>query len=213
MQQHDKKYSIKEALEAIKNQKKTKFDATIELHINLNLDVKKQDQQIRFSTSLPHGTGKSLKVAVMANNKVPNADLELSESDLKKIEEGKLKPNVDFDLIVAEPRTMGKLAKIARILGPAGMMPNPKSGTVTDNIKETVEQIKKGKIEIRTEQNHPIIHTIIGKMSFDNKKLEENYLEIIKSLKQNRPPKAKPEFIDSAYLSSTMGKSLALEIS
>jgi large subunit ribosomal protein L1 len=212
MAQDLKKYTIEEALEKVKRGKRAKFDSTIELHLNLNLDVKKQDQQVRFSTTLPHGTGKSLKVAVMSSDKVPGADLELKETDLKKIESGDLKPGVDFDVIVAEPRVMGKLAKVARILGPAGMMPNPKSGTVTDHVKEAVDQIKKGKIEIRTEQNLPIIHTIIGKMSFDDKKLVENYREIINSLKQNRPPKAKPEFIESAFISSTMGKSFALEI-
>jgi large subunit ribosomal protein L1 len=208
----DSKYPIEEAVKAVKKHSKAKFDATVELHINLQLDVKKQDQQVRFTTTLPHGTGKELKVAVMASKKVSNADLELTESDLQKIEEGKLKPGSDFDVIVAEPRMMGKLAQVARILGPAGVMPNPKAGTVTEDVEKTVEQIKKGKIEIRTEQVHPIIHTVIGKVSFADNKLVENYQEIMSSLRQNRPTKAKPNFIKSAFLTSSMGRSYQLEL-
>jgi large subunit ribosomal protein L1 len=107
---------------------------------------------------------------------------------------------------------MGKLAKAARILGPAGVMPNPKSGTVTEDVDKAVKQIKKGRMEIKMEQNHPIIHTIIGKLSFTDKQLVENYRELINSLRQNKPPKAKPEFISSIYISATMGKSFALDL-
>ncbi len=208
----DKKFTVKEAIKEVRESNKVKFDATIELHINLDLDVKNSDQQIRFITTLPHGTGKSLKVAVMASKKIANADLELSESDIKKIENGDIKPQRDFDVLVAEPRQMGKLAQVARILGPAGVMPNPKAGTVTEEVEKAVEQIKKGKIEIRTEQNQAIIHTIIGKISFEDKQLLKNYQEIISSLKQNKPQKVKPDFIKSAFLTSTMGKSFPLEI-
>ena len=132
------KYSIKEAVKKLIEAKREKFDATVEMHINLNTDPKKQDQQIRFTTILPAGTGKSKKVAVMASEKVPNADLELTENDIKKIEDGNLKIGRDFDLIVTEPQFMAKLAKAARILGPAGVMPNPKTGTVTDNVEKAV---------------------------------------------------------------------------
>lgn len=213
MSQTDPKYTIEEALERLKKGKKTKFDQTVELHINLNLDPKKQDQQVRFTTTLPHGTGQDLKVAVVASEKVPDADLEIKDSDIKRVESGDLRPGKDFDVIVAEPRHMAKLAKVARILGPAGVMPNPKSGTVTDDVKKTVEQIKKGRMEIKTEQNHPLIHTVIGKLSFDDKKLIANYQELISSLRQNKPPKAKPEFIESVFVTATMGISYQLELS
>jgi large subunit ribosomal protein L1 len=200
-----------EALNQIKNDCKTKFDSTVELHINLNLDVKKADQMIRFTTVLPNGTGRSVKVAVFASTEVKEADLNLKEEDLDLIISGKLKVGNDFDLLVAEPAFMSKISKVARVLGPAGVMPNPKNGTVTSDVKKAVEQLKKGKIEIRTEQNFPIIHTIIGKASFDAKQLEENLADIVSSLKQNRPSKAKPDWIKSVFLSSTMGGSYQLD--
>jgi large subunit ribosomal protein L1 len=200
-----------EALNQIKNDTKTNFDSTVELHINLNLDVKKADQMIRFTTVLPNGTGKTVKVAVFASTEVKEADLNLKEEDLDLIISGKLRVGNDFDLLVAEPAFMSKISKVARVLGPAGVMPNPKNGTVTSDVKKAVEQLKKGKIEIRTEQNFPIIHTIIGKTSFDAKQLEENLTDIISSLKQNRPSKAKPDWIKSIFLSSTMGGSYQLD--
>jgi large subunit ribosomal protein L1 len=208
----DKTYTIQEAISEMKKEKKRKFDPAVEVHLNLNTDPKKQDQQIRFTTLLPHGTGKKVKVAVMASSKVANADVELSESDLAKIESGNLRPGRDFDVVVAEPRLMGKLAKVARILGPAGAMPNPKSGTVTDDIEKAVEQIKKGKIEIKTEQIHPIIHTVIGKLSFDDKKLEDNFNALISALKSNKPQKVKPDFVASVFVSSSMGRSYKIDL-
>ncbi len=207
-----KKYTIKNAIKEIKKGSKSKFDETLEVHINLDLDPKKQDQSVRYTTMLPHGTGKTLKVAVFASKKVNGADLELVEGDLKKIEKGDIKPGVDFDVLVAEPRTMPKLAQIARVLGPAGVMPNPKNGTVTEDVEKAVEQFKKGKIEIRLEPNAPIIHTGIGKVSFSEDKLEENLNEVLTTLRQHKPQKAKPEFIKSVFLCSTMGKSHCVEL-
>lgn len=200
-----------DALKQIKTDAKTNFDSTVELHINLNLDVKKADQMIRFTTVLPNGTGKNVKVAVFASSEVKEADLNLKEEDLDLILNGKLRTGVDFDLVVAEPSYMAKISKVARVLGPAGVMPNPKNGTVTNDVKKAVEQLKKGKIEIRTEQNHPIIHTILGKCSFEASQLEENLSEIINTLKQNKPAKAKPDWISSIFLSSTMGGSYPVD--
>jgi large subunit ribosomal protein L1 len=166
---------------------------------------------IRFTTVLPNGTGKTVKVAVFASTEIKEADLNLKEEDLDLIISGKLRVGNDFDLLVAEPAFMSKIAKVARVLGPAGVMPNPKNGTVTSDVKKAVEQLKKGKIEIRTEQNFPIIHTVIGKSSFEAKQLEENLADITTSLKQNRPSKAKPDWIKSIFLSSTMGGSYQLD--
>jgi large subunit ribosomal protein L1 len=200
-----------EALNQIKNDCRTKFDSTVELHINLNLDVKKADQMIRFSLVLPNGTGKSLKVATFSSTEYKEADLNLKEEDLDLIVSGKLRVGNDFDVLVTEPALMPKVSKVARVLGPAGVMPNPKNGTVTNDIKKAIEQLKKGKVEIRNEQNFPIIHTIIGKCSFDSKDLETNLNEIISNLKSNKPSKAKPDWIKSIFLSSTMGISYQLD--
>lgn len=208
----DKKYKIDEALKEMRKEKKRRFDTTVEVHFNLNTDPKKQDQQIRFTTLLPHGTGKEVKVAVMATSKISGADIELSESDLKKIEAGELRPGRDFDVIVAEPKMMGKLAQVAKILGPAGAMPNPKSGTVTDDIEKAVSQIKKGKVEIKTEQIHPIIHTIIGKLSFEDNKLIDNFNSLVSAMRSNRPPKVKPDFINTVFITSSMGKSYRISL-
>ncbi len=203
--------NINEAITKVKESDKAKFDATIEVHINLDLD-KKIEQNVRFTTTLPHGTGKTKRVAVLASKKISNADLELTESDIEKLEKSQIRPKVDFDVLVAEPKFMSKLAKAARILGPAGVMPNPKTGTVAEDVEKAVEQIKKGKIEVRTEPTAPNIHTIIGKKSFSDDKLAENYNEIISSIKSNKPQKAKPEFIKSIFISSSMGKSFQVDV-
>jgi large subunit ribosomal protein L1 len=203
--------NIEEAINDIKKDCRTKFDSTIELHINLNLDVKKSDQMIRYNLVLPNGTGKSMKVAVLASQNSDLADLNLKEEDLDSILNGKLRAGVDFDVLVTEPGYMPKIAKVARILGPAGIMPNPKSGTVTNDIKKAVEQIKKGKVEVRTEQNFPIIHTIIGKCSFETSNLVENLHEIMTNLRISKPAKAKPGWVVSIFLSPTMGTSYQLD--
>lgn len=197
-------YPLNEAIKKAKEASKTKFDGTVELHINLTPD-KKIEQNVRFTTVLPNGTGKTKKVAVLASKKVANADLELMESDIDKIEKGTIKPRVDFEVLVAEPRFMPKLAKVAKILGPMGLMPNPKIGTVSENVEDTVEQIKKGKVEIKTEKDVPVIHTILGKVSFDDKALAENYEEIMTNLRSNKPAKSKPDWIKSIFVATSMG--------
>lgn len=206
-------YSIPEAIERMKKYSKEGFDASAELHVKLNTDIKKQDQAIRFSLTLPHGTGKSKTVAVFSSGKVPGADLELKEEDIERIEKGDLKPKIDFDIIVAEPRFMPKLAKVAKILGPLGMMPNPKTGTVSDKPSEAIEEIKKGKIIIKTEKDASVIHTIFGKVSFEKDHLEENLMEILKTLKQNKPSKLKLDLLKNAYICSSMGPSIKLDLS
>jgi large subunit ribosomal protein L1 len=200
-----------DALKQIKNDSRTKFDSTVELHINFNLDVKKADQMIRFSIVLPKGTGRSLKIATFTSTEYKEADLNLKEEDLDLIVNGKLKVGNDFDVLVTEPALMPKVSKVARVLGPAGVMPNPKNGTVTNDVKKAIEQLKKGKVEIRTEQNFPIIHSIIGKCSFSEEDLNENLNEIISNLKSNRPAKAKPDWIKSIFLTSTMGISYQID--
>ncbi len=202
-------YPIEEALKKVKSESKSKFDASIEVHINLDVDPNKQN--IRFSLSLPNGTGKTKKIAVLSSGKVEGADINLTEEDLPKIEQGKIKPNVDFEVLITEPRYMPMLAKYAKILGPAGVMPNPKNGTVTEELSKAIAQFKKGKMEIKTEKMAPIIHTIIGKVSFDDKSLADNYKELIGALKANKPAKTVPLWIKSIFISSTMGPSVKVK--
>jgi len=207
-QRDDKEYSIEEAIKKVKEDSKAKFDATVELHLNLDIDPSKQN--IRFPVSLPHGTGKTKKVAVLSSTKTPEADLILKEEDLKKIEKGEIKPGNDFDVFITEPDFMPKIAKYARVLGPAGVMPNPKNGTVTEDVINAVKQFKKGKAEIKTEKLAPLIHTVVGKVSFDDLALKENYMEVLNNLKQNKPAKASPQWISSIYLTSSMGPSVKI---
>jgi large subunit ribosomal protein L1 len=199
-------YTIEEAIKRVKTESKTKFDATVELHINLDIDPLKQN--VRFQVNLPNGTGKTKRVAVLSSKKISGADISLSESDLPKFESGEIKAKVDFEVLITEPKFMPLLAKYAKILGPAGVMPNPKNGTVSENIEKSLEQIKKGKIDIKTEKDAPLIHTLIGKVSFEDKALEENLLEIVNILKQNKPPKTNPVWIKSMYITSSMGPSV-----
>lgn len=206
----NKKYPIADAIELVKQLCKCKFDSTIEAHFNLNINVKKPEETVRVTTTLPHGTGKTLKVAVLATTQIKGADLQLSESDIDLIKNGQLKPKLDFDVLVAQPRYMPKLAKVAPILGPAGMMPNPKSGTVTEDVEKAVELIKKGKVELRNEANAPIIHTVLGKKSFKTTNLVENFAEIISTLKQNKPQKAKVDYVATCFISSTMSPSVSV---
>jgi len=198
--------TITEAIEYVKKTDKARFDSSIEVHIDCALDKSKQET-VRFSLTLPHGTGKTKKIAVMASGKIAGADLELLEGDIEKIEKGELKPKVDFEVLVVEPRYMPKLAKVAKILGPAGLMPSPKNGTVTEDVAKAVEQFKKGRLEVKTEANGGVIHTIIGKKSFITKALEENYQELISALKTNKPAKAEDTWIKTVYISATMSPS------
>jgi len=204
--------TIEKAVKEVKAKAPAKFDETIEVHFNLNIDPKQADQTVRATTTLPHGTGKEVKVAVMASKKVPEADLELSESDLAKLEKGDIRPKRDFDVLIVEPSFMAKLAKLGPVLGPAGVMPNPKTGTVTDKVADSVKQFKKGKVELRNEIEAPLLHAIIGKVSFDDKKLVENFKEVFSTLKSNKPQKAKPEWIQKCFITSSMGPSIEVDL-
>ncbi len=208
----EKVYTLDEALDLVKKSSYTKFDGTVELHINLDIDIKKPDQTLRTTTSLPHGTGKTLKVAAFSAVEVKGADLSLNEEGIAQIEQNKIKPGIDFEAVCADPSFMPKLTKIARILGPRGMMPNPKTGTVSTDLVKVVAELKKGKVELRNEANAPIIHTKIGKVSFSKEALVENYNEIFKTLRANRPQKAGTGWIKSAFIASTMGPSIQVAI-
>jgi large subunit ribosomal protein L1 len=204
--------ALAQAITQAKESSTVKFDASVELHFNLDIDPKQADQTLRVTTNLPHGTGKDVKIAVMAAKKIAEADLELSEADLKKLEKGEIRPKRDFDILIVEPEFMGKMAKLGAILGPAGVMPSPKTGTVTDKAAEAVAQFKKGKITLRNELEAPLLHTLIGKVSFTDKQLTENFMEIWGTLKSNKPQKAKPEWITACFISTSMGPSIQIDI-
>ena len=205
-----KLYEAKEALEVIEKMPKAKFDETVELHVKLGVDSKHADQQVRGTVVLPHGTGKSLKVLVFAKGdkakeaEAAGADFVGAEELVPKIE----KENwFDYDVIVATPDMMGVIGRLGKVLGPKGLMPNPKSGTVTMDVTKAVADIKSGKVEYRLDKTN-IIHLGIGKVSFGTEKLQENYQTIIDAIIKAKPAAAKGQYIKSVALTTTMGPSL-----
>ena len=205
-----KTYESKEAFDIIEKMPKTKFDETVELHVRLGVDSKHADQQVRGTVVLPHGTGKSLRVLVFAKGdkakeaEEAGADFVGAEDLVPKIE----KENwFDYDVIVATPDMMGVIGRLGKVLGPKGLMPNPKSGTVTMDVKKAISEIKSGKVEYRLDKTN-IIHLGIGKVSFAAEKLDENYKAIIEAIIKAKPAAAKGQYIRSVALTTTMGPSI-----
>ena len=205
-----KLYEAKEALEVIQKMPKAKFDETVELHVKLGVDSKHADQQVRGTVVLPNGTGKSLRVLVFAKGdkakeaEAAGADFVGAEELVPKIE----KENwFDYDVIVATPDMMGVIGRLGKVLGPKGLMPNPKSGTVTMDVTKAVSEIKSGKVEYRLDKTN-IIHLGIGKVSFGTEKLAENYQTVIDAIIKAKPAAAKGQYIKSVALTTTMGPSL-----
>lgn len=207
-----KEYSIDEALDLAKKTTTTKFDASIEVHVRLGIDVKKSDQQVRGVVILPFGTGKTKSVCVVCGAKqekeakAAGADIVGGEEIIQKIEKGWL----DFDILVATPEMMGLLGRVAKILGPKGLMPNPKTETVTQDIGKVVKNIKKGQIEFRNDSSG-VVHGVIGKVSFKKEDLKENYQTFIEALKKAKPDSARGLFIRSIYIATTMGPSIKVK--
>ena len=205
-----KEYDIKEALDIIEKMPKTKFDQTVELHVKLGVDSKHADQQVRGTVVLPNGTGKTQKVLVFA--KGPKADeAEKAGADFVGAEE--LIPKIqnenwfDYDVVVATPDMMGVVGRLGKVLGPKGLMPNPKSGTVTMDVTKAINEIKSGKVEYRLDKTN-IIHLGFGKVSFGTDKLVENYETIINAIIKAKPAAAKGQYIRSVAIAKTMGPSL-----
>lgn len=205
-------YTVEEAVALVKKTAITKFDSTVEIAINLNIDTKKADQQMRGSIVLPNGTGKTKRVCVLAKGsqaeeaKKAGADF-VGEQDL--IDKMSNENWFDFDVIVATPEMMPALGKIGKILGPKGLMPNPKTGTVTANVAGVVEDIKKGMIEYRAD-SYGIIHCPVGKVSFDEAKLAENIKYIVNTIIKAKPTSVKGNYVNSIVISSTMGPGIKL---
>ena len=207
-----KLYEIEEALEVIKKLPKAKFDESVELHVKLGVDSKQADQQVRGTVVLPHGTGKSKKVLVLAKSEkaaaaeAAGADYVGDDDMIAKIaNEGWL----DFDAIVATPDMMPALGRVAKILGPKGLMPNPKAGTVTVDTAKAVSEIKAGKVEYRLDKNN-IIHASIGKVSFGTEKIKENYATLMDAIVKAKPAAAKGTYLKSVAVSTTMGPGIKI---
>ena len=205
-----KEYEVKEALEIIEKMPKPKFDETVELHVKLGVDSKHADQQVRGTVVLPNGTGKTQRVLVFA--KGPKADeAEKAGADFVGAEE--LIPKIqnenwfEYDVIVATPDMMGVVGRLGKVLGPKGLMPNPKSGTVTMDVTKAVNEIKSGKVEYRLDKNN-IIHLGFGKVSFGADKLLENYDVIMNAIIKAKPAAAKGQYIKSVAVATTMGPSM-----
>ena len=208
-----KVYSVKEALDLVQKMPKPKFDETVELHVKLGVDSKQADQQVRGTTVLPNGTGKTLRVLVFAKGpkaeeaQKAGADFVGAEELIPKIE----KENwFDYDVIVATPDMMGVVGRLGKILGPKGLMPNPKSGTVTMDVTKAINDIKSGKVEYRLDKTN-IIHLGFGKVSFGTDKLLENYETIMNAIIKAKPAAAKGQYIKSVAISTTMGPSMYID--
>lgn len=211
-----KEYSIEEAIAFIKEHKMAKFDESVEVHMHLSINPKKSDEAVRATVVLPNGTGRALKVAVVTSTKEKEAndakaDLVGGEELIADIKDGKVNPGADFDILVATPEMMPKLALIAKILGPKGLMPSPKTETVTPKIAETVEALKKGKKASYKNDDTSNIHVAIGRLSFSAAELAENYAAFMESVNKAKPEAHKGKLIETMSLCTTMGPSIRLK--
>ena len=209
----DSIYNLEQAIEIVKKASSVKFDESVDLAINLNVDPRHAEQNIRVSTSLPKGTGKKVVLLVLAQGEKVQEALDAgadycgNKEYLDKIKSGW----VDVDKIIATPDMMAELGKLGKILGPKGLMPNPKSGTVTTNVAKAVSDQKSGMVELRVEKTG-IIHTVCGKVSFDSKDLVDNIKQIYNTLLKSRPPSVKGQFLEKISISSSMGPGVKVNI-
>jgi large subunit ribosomal protein L1 len=209
----NKEYSLEEAIDLLIKTSITKFDASCEMHLNLAVDPKFADQMVRSMVSLPHGIGKEVRViAFVTDDKVKSAlAAGAVKAGLDDLMEEVTKGFLDFDVAVATPDVMKNLGKIAKVLGPKGLMPNIKSGTVTEDVTKTIEEMKKGKIEFKTDKQG-IVHSIFGKVSFGKEKLLENANALLKAVLEAKPSGVKGTYIKSIFLTTTMGPSVKITL-
>ena len=208
-----KEYSIEDAIGLVKKASFTKFNETVDMAVNLGIDAKKTDQMVRSAVVLPHGTGKKVRVVVFAKGEKEKeardagADYVGAEDLIEKIQQGWF----DFDKVVATPDIMGLVGKLGKLLGPRGLMPNPKLGTVTFDLAKAVKEIKAGKVEYKTEKAG-LIHVPIGKVSFDDQKLIENAMAVIDAIIKAKPPTSKGKYLKKVAVSSTMGPGVKIDV-
>ena len=206
-------YSVEDAVKFVKDNAKVKFDETIEIAMNLGIDPRHSDQQVRGVVQLPHGTGKSMRVAVFAKDakaedaKSAGADIVGAEDLAEKVQAGE----IDFDRVIATPDMMAVVGRLGKVLGPKGLMPNPKLGTVTQDVTEAVKAAKGGEVQFRCEKAG-IVHAGVGKASFDEKALAENVRAFIDAIQKAKPSGAKGTYITKAAISSTMGPGIKLDV-
>jgi large subunit ribosomal protein L1 len=206
--------NIQEAISLLKETATTKFIESVELHANLNIDPKYADQQLRTTVTLPNGVGKQIRIAVLTNDEnfseaqSAGADIVGNDNLIESITKG----DIQFDLLIATPNMMPKLAKLGRMLGPKGLMPSPKSGTVTNKIETTVTEFKKGKFEYKADKTG-VVHVCFGKVNFTNEQLIENLTELYSSIEQNRPSGVKGKYFKSLFICTSMGPSIKLDLS
>ena len=209
----DTLYAFDEALALVKANKKAKFDESLEVHVRLGIDPKKGEQQVRSTANLPHGSGKTKKIAVFTENekeaKEAGADIVGGADLIQKI---KTTGAVDFDIAVTTPDMMPKMAQIAKVLGPKGIMPSPKNDTVTKDIAKAVKELKGGKVSFKNDETSNI-HQIIGKVSWDENKLKENYTTLIEAIKKAKPASSKGTYLKAISICSTMGPGVKVVIS
>ena len=210
----NKLYSVEEAVKLVKETSNSKFDATVEVAMNLNLDVKKVDQQLRGAVVLPYGTGKTKKILVLTKGEGAKAARELGADyvgDVDMITKIEKENWFDFDVIIATPDMMPMLGKIGKLLGPKGLMPNPKTGTVTNDVAKAVEETKKGKVNYRTD-SFGNVHGIVGKVSFDDDKLVENLKVFVEAIMKVKPSTVKGTYVKNISISSTMGPGIKIDL-
>jgi large subunit ribosomal protein L1 len=206
-------YSYSSAIELLKDFPRVKFVESVEAHISLNIDPKYSDQQLRTTVILPKGTGKKIRIAVLANDEQHNlakeagAEIVGSDSLIDEINQG----NLDFDLLIATPELMPKIAKLGRVLGPKGLMPSPKAGTVSTDLEQTINEFKKGKLEYRADKAG-IVHLSFGKIDFSQEDLIENLKAVYRSIEQNKPSGVKGRYFKTFYICSTMSPSIRIDL-
>ena len=205
--------NLDEAIKILKETATAKFNETVEFHANLNIDPKYADQQLRTTVTLPHGVGKSIKIAVLTNEnniseaQAGGADIVGTDDLIEQISQGQ----IDFDLLIATPDMMPKLAKLGRVLGPKGLMPSPKSGTVSTTLTETLTDFKKGKFEYKADKTG-VVHVSFGKSSFTEPQLVENLTSLYQSIEQNRPSGVKGKYFKKIFICTSMGPSIQLDL-
>ena len=210
-----KLYSLEEAVKLVKETSVSTFDGTVEIAVRLNLDTKKNDQQLRGAIVLPHGTGKTKKVLVLAKGDAAKAATDAGADyvgDVDMITKIEKENWFDFDVIIATPEMMPMLGKLGRVLGPKGLMPNPKPGTVTMDTKKAVEDVKKGRVEYRTD-SYANVHALVGKVSFDDEKLVDNVKAFMDVIIKSKPQAAKGIYLKGVSLASTMGPGIKVDLS